>query len=631
MPRRQRARSPLTQRAELDAAHTAVLEAEENIGGRWGGGSARRRLEEAQAAERAAARPARLRRLPRRRAHRRARRVRPTRPASLPSASSTRPRSPSRRWSAPVDQRAEVDHLRAERDRLLEQITDAPRASTPATPSSRLLRAHRPVARALRAPLDEALAGRRCCTPSASPWTRRRSRVPRGAPPPRLDEADDGTMDAGATQPRASAAPSWPRSRSAGRRSRMSCETAEAEVDRAAEALEVAERSVGAFESELTVRAGEDAQRLQRFAAAEQLRAQIEAVSGTLRRAEEDARAAVDARRPGSWPRPRRASSRPPTVVGDLARRARKLAEELPIDQRPEGDPLDTPAASWRTRLREHAEVLRPEIDRAEAAVAAASVQHGGGPGRAAARRRRQRGPAGRGPRRGPAAAPRASPSDTLLVLDEPFVGVDQTVRAELLEIVRTCSADRQIVLLTEDAEVLGWAIELPVDEAAAVPADALLARIQSPADTDLRPRAGARHGRPAAAGRHHHPPVPTDPTPPNPTPNPNLHRLPAVGPVSAEHRRPAVFRHDPHPNQARRGLGRADGRARRGRRVRGARLEGRGRPGQGAGRARRDLARTRQPRRAPAERAQPGRDRPDRSRRRPPSWPSPTTRRHGS
>ena len=53
------------------------------------------------------------------------------------------------------------------------------------------------------------------------------------------------------------------------------------------------------------------------------------------------------------------------------------------------------------------------------------------------------------------------------------------TVRAELLEIVRTASADRQLVLLTEDAEVLGWAIELPVEEATAVPADALLTRLR--------------------------------------------------------------------------------------------------------------------------------------------------------
>ena len=53
-------------------------------------------------------------------------------------------------------------------------------------------------------------------------------------------------------------------------------------------------------------------------------------------------------------------------------------------------------------------------------------------------------------------------PRGELLVLDEPFVGVDEAVRADLLEIVRTASADRQLVLLTEDAEVLGWAIELP-------------------------------------------------------------------------------------------------------------------------------------------------------------------------
>ena len=64
-------------------------------------------------------------------------------------------------------------------------------------------------------------------------------------------------------------------------------------------------------------------------------------------------------------------------------------------------------------------------------------------------------------------------------MLDEPFVGVDEDVRIDLLEIVRTASADRQLVLLTEDPEVLGWAIELPIEEATAVPADALLTRIR--------------------------------------------------------------------------------------------------------------------------------------------------------
>ena len=291
----------------------------------------------------------------------------------------------------------------------------------------------------------------------------------------------------------------------------------------------MAERSVGAFESELTVRAGEDVQRLQRFAAAEQLRAQIEAVSGTLRRAEEDARAAVDAA--GQVVAAAEADfDQAASVVSDLARQTRKLAEELPIDQRPEGDPLES-LLELADTLRGHTEVLRPEIDRAEASVATASVTM-----EEALAERQLAGDGNEGPRAEDLLAGLESlldePSDDLLVLDEPFVGVDQSLRAELLEIVRTSSADRQVVLLTEDADVLGWAIELPIDEAAALPADALLNRMRA-SDTDHR-AAAVPVRRLGGRRRHHHQPVPR---PSNP--NPNLRRRPAVGPVSAEHRRP--------------------------------------------------------------------------------------------
>ena len=171
-------------------------------------------------------------------------------------------------------------------------------------------------------------------------------------------------------------------------------------------------------------------------------------------------------------------------MVSDLARRTRKLAEELPIDQRPEGDPLET-LLELADTLGGHTEVLRPEIDRAEAAVAKASVTM-----EEALARRQLAGDANEGPQADDLLAGLESlldePSDDLLVLDEPFVGVDPSLRADLLEIVRTCSTGRQVVLLTEDAEVLGWAIELPIDEAMALPADALLNRMRA-GDTDHR------------------------------------------------------------------------------------------------------------------------------------------------
>ncbi len=252
--------------------------------------------------------------------------------------------------------------------------------------------------------------------------------------------------------------------------------TAQAEVDRSAEALQMAERSVGAFESELSMRAGEDLQRMKRFAAAEQLRAQIEAVAGTLRRAEHDAQQAVE-RAGQAVVVAEAAFEHAAADVSDHARQARKLAEELPIDQRPDGDPLRS-LVTLAERLAAHAEVLQPEIDRAEAAVAAAAAQL-----EEAMAARRLAGTGHDGPQsqdlsQGLGELLQADPTDTLLVLDEPFTSLSDDVRSELLEVVRTASASRPLVLLTEDAEVLGWAIELPADEAVALPAEALLARM---------------------------------------------------------------------------------------------------------------------------------------------------------
>ena len=143
-------------RAELDAAHNAVLEAEDQTGGRFGGGGARRRLEQAQEAERelldkygfggyldvvltggraAAANP-----------------VRSAADRELYEA-----KVALETLEPALDNRAELEHLALERTRLLEQITEL-LGVDPGDNVIDLLRHHRPVARALQAPLAEALA-----------------------------------------------------------------------------------------------------------------------------------------------------------------------------------------------------------------------------------------------------------------------------------------------------------------------------------------------------------------------------------------------------------------------------------------------------------------------------------------
>ncbi|MDP1807128.1 MAG: hypothetical protein Q8K72_18270, partial [Acidimicrobiales bacterium] len=224
-------------------------------------------------------------------------------------------------------------------------------------------------------------------------------------------------------------------------------------------------------------RAGEDLSRLQRFAAAEQLRAQIEAVAGTLRRAEETARAALGDLE-GALAAAEAAFDQASADLSELARRARQLTEELPIDLRPEGEVL-TSLDVLADLLRSHADVIQPELDQAEIALASATRRMDEALDAAQAL-----GPKGAGPLPedlldGLDQLLAAQASDTVLLLDEPFVGVETGIRSQLLERAREASATHQMVLLTADADVLGWAIELPAEEATALPADALLARLR--------------------------------------------------------------------------------------------------------------------------------------------------------
>ncbi|MFL6204864.1 MAG: hypothetical protein ACJ739_05895 [Acidimicrobiales bacterium] len=451
------------ERAALDAAHAEVLAAEEQIIGRRRVPSgARQRLDAAHAAERAlldrhgfggyldvvlsggrstASDPAR-----------------PTAErehfeASLALEVLERSSQPS----------PEMRHLRSERARLLGMVADL-LGVDPGNDVEALLEAHRPAPAARRTALADALAavGIRPVGQSLEQAALALLEAhPRPEPAGRAAiGADERRLELAAVEARAAAIEG-------------ELGSAQAEVDRTAEALQLAHHSVDAFEDELTVRAGEDVPRMKRFAAAEQLRAQIDAVAGTLRRAEEDARRGVEVA-DHEVAAAESTFEQAAGEVADLARRARKLAEELPIDRRPDGDPLRS-LPQLVEGLEGHVDVLQPEIDKAEAAVADASAQLDDA---MAACRLANAGGDGAQPQ-DVTEALRAlldGPGE-VLVLDEPFVGIDPGHRGELLELVR--QADRTVVLLTEEPEVLGWAIELPADQAAAMPADALLSRFR--------------------------------------------------------------------------------------------------------------------------------------------------------
>lgn len=247
------------------------------------------------------------------------------------------------------------------------------------------------------------------------------------------------------------------------------------EVAGAAERVELASRSVGTFETELSLRAGEHEQRVKRFAAAEALRVQIESLTVTLARAETEAMAELD-RATEQVVAAETALDRAEDSVAQLVRQARALAAELPIDRRPTGDPLTTlvPLAQL---LRDHAEVLEPEIRAAELAVADATSRHAQAVAEAEAA-----GTGGEPPRPvdvEDALVALLTPSGHPIVVEDPFADLDAPLRERLLHVVVAKSSEGPIVLLTDDPTTLGWAIELPADAAAVVTGDSL-------ADIDL-------------------------------------------------------------------------------------------------------------------------------------------------
>src|SRR3546814_16747616 len=83
-----------------------------------------------------------------------------------------------------------------------------------------------------------------------------------------------------------------------------------------------------------------------------------------------------------------------------------------------------------------------------------------------------------------------------VLVLDDPLSAVGSGPREDLLQLIAAGSANRPLILLTDDPDVLGWAIEQPADVAAAVPAGALVSDVTNPPHC-AGPRAGRSCPRP--------------------------------------------------------------------------------------------------------------------------------------
>jgi hypothetical protein len=260
-----------------------------------------------------------------------------------------------------------------------------------------------------------------------------------------------------------------------------SCEQAGADLD-------AARRKVAGLEGELAARAGEDSRRLQRLAAAEQLRAQVDAVERTLVRAEAEARAQVEALA-ASVQAAELAWDRAEAEITEVTSRLRRFVEELPEGRAPEllGEPVPT-AAPVAAALREEARRLGAATAAAEAAVDEATAVAD----RAAATVTALRA-AGSGPMavdHAEALERAVAATESAIVLDDSLLGLVADLRDEFLARLVDLSEHRRIVVLTAEPEVLGWAIGLSAEHGVTLPAGRLVTADAGQADPASRPAA---------------------------------------------------------------------------------------------------------------------------------------------
>ena len=228
--------------------------------------------------------------------------------------------------------------------------------------------------------------------------------------------------------------------------------------------LETANVRVETLERELVDRTSRDDRRLQRVAAAEQLRAQIAAVTEALERSDEEYHSSV-ADAEAAATAAEASLERATAALTDAIRKLRRIAEALPpaLRPKPSSDPLgelpllrDTLAGEVEraevalSTANRDLERARAEIDETQADLDAhltvvpsddvepEDLRH--------------------------AVGEMLGKSDRPAVLDDPFTGYDDDQRAELLDVLASCAARRPVILLTDHLDTLGWAISLPDD-----------------------------------------------------------------------------------------------------------------------------------------------------------------------
>lgn len=438
-------------RAALDAAHETILSAEERSGRRVGGGSARRQLEEARATEREILDRFGF--------------------GSYIDVVLTGGRRPTADDTAVVraqqDLRAALDaratlrqdletasperaYLNGEAKRLMGEVVKV-LGFDPGPSVAEALRAYRPADPAVVEGLRRALEAAGIETA--------------GEPIDRVAAAWLAEQDSMVTDhDRWGDAVEQARAELQGLNARLAeLEVAlpgarEAEAH-AAEQLEMARRSVGAFEAELSVRAAEDAKRLKRLAAAEQLRVQVESVSATLATAERSARASLD-QAAAAVAEAERTLTQGQAEMSAIEDRSRALCRLLPVNQMPAGD-LAAVLESLAARLDELGQSLAGPVREADLALGQAKTAMGQAADVVDAAREGAQG------RNGDdwveaLAQSMAEPGRPVMVLDRAFDAVAPALHERLLATLAEGPVSAPVVLLTADAAMAGWAIELP-------------------------------------------------------------------------------------------------------------------------------------------------------------------------
>jgi hypothetical protein len=259
-------------------------------------------------------------------------------------------------------------------------------------------------------------------------------------------------------------------------------------LQHAAEAVTTAQRGVASLEAELSARAGEDAKRLQRLAAAEQLRAQVDAVQQALATAAAEADDEVAAAST-ALAAAEVALDRHHSASADAVRRLGRIAEAVAPDGQPEIGLERSGIEALVAAIGRELARLQADITDAERAVEAATRAADAASASSRDRRQDERGLAPQDHVDALVHLVDGPGSSSVAVLDDCLSDLPDRTRMSVLDTLLVVSRHRPVILLADAPDIVGWAIALPPADGAVITAVALLDALPASTSTEnLRP-----------------------------------------------------------------------------------------------------------------------------------------------